>query len=70
MPRPDEPSRENFSPTPERFREDAGDERPYTDPLSGVEYPVRPEDVLDPYELHEYRQARARRARRARRYTG
>jgi len=61
-PRPDE----HYGPTPERFREDRDpDPEPYTDPLSGVEYPIRPEDVLDREELHEYRQQRRRRSRRS-----
>lgn len=59
---------ENFGHIPERFREDY-DPEPYTDPVSGVEYPVQARDVLDPQELHEYHQERRRRSRRSKRYT-
>jgi hypothetical protein len=56
-PDPDEPP-----PTPLRFMDDYPDDsEPYTDPQSGVTYPIDPRDVLDPEELREYQRERWRR---------
>ena len=51
---------EKFGSIPARFREDY-DPEPWTDPRSGVEYPVNPRDVLDPQEYEEWRSGRRRR---------
>lgn len=54
---------ESYTPTPDRFREDGGDEEPWTDPVSGVTYPIDPRDVLSPEEYREYKQQRSQRRR-------
>lgn len=51
------PERDVTAFIPERFREDY-DPQPYTDPQSGVTYPIDPRDVLDPQEYAEWRRSR------------
>jgi hypothetical protein len=62
--RPDEPTEVSSVVTPSRFREDYDpDPEPWTDPVSGVEYPVRARDVLSPEEYHDYQRERRQRRR-------